>query len=48
MSNNKQMLQDLTQEQVEQVAGGEGEILSTYLSLRSEDTKTGGGGTQNA
>ncbi len=42
MSNNKQMLQDLTQEQIEQVSGGEGEILNTYLSLKAEDTKTGG------
>lgn len=40
MNDSKKMLQDLTQDQIDHVAGGEGEILNSYLRLKSEDTKT--------
>lgn len=39
MSDNKKLIQDLTQEQIDEVAGGQGEILATYLRLCPENTK---------
>lgn len=45
MSNkqqNSQFIQDLTQEQVDAVAGGAGELTARYMLLCPEDTKGGG------
>ena len=42
MSNKEQLIQDLTQEQVDAVAGGNGELLPRYLRTDPEDTKGGG------
>ena len=39
MSDNKKLIQDLTQEQIDEVTGGQGEILATYLRLCPENTK---------
>ena len=44
MSNNKQkdrLIQDLSQEQINAVAGGAGELLPRYLRLAPENTKGG-------
>lgn len=44
MSNNEQkdrLIQDLSQEQINAVAGGAGELLPRYLRLAPENTKGG-------
>ena len=40
--HNSQFIQDLTQEQVDAVAGGAGELTARYKLLCPEDTKGGG------
>jgi len=45
MSNTNQndvLIRDLTEEQIDAVAGGSGELMTRYLSIESEDTKGGG------
>jgi len=37
-----QLIQNLTQEQIDAVAGGTGEILPRYITRKPEDTKGGG------
>lgn len=44
MSNqekNAQLIHDLTQEQIDAVAGGTGEIVTRYITRNPEDTKGG-------
>lgn len=42
MSDNNKLIQDLTEEQIDEVAGGQGEILARYLRLSPENTKGAG------
>ncbi len=42
MSDNNKLIHDLTQEQIDEVAGGQGEILARYLRVCPENTKGGG------